>query len=165
MACTTPPLSFRDIFHSGFRSKLFLRCKCALSELKQTVFEFKTTKMLISDYFGVVYRIIDQAMSPPASSRGAIHDPFTTGTSSGDRHTRRLRPLSILAHQTSLEGEHRGQSCHRNSSLPRVEPHKFASWNHPSSLQNAVTPYERPFPAARGRIRLLLVAASTERAH
>ncbi len=54
-----PSLSFRDIFHSGLRSKLCLRCKCALSELKQTVFAFKTTKMLISDIFGVVYRIID----------------------------------------------------------------------------------------------------------
>ncbi len=50
--------SFRDIFHSGFRSGLCLRCKCALSD--ETVFVFNTTKMLISDYFGVVYRIIDQ---------------------------------------------------------------------------------------------------------
>ena len=36
-----------------------MRSKCALSKLKQIVFAYNTTKMLISDDFGVVYRIID----------------------------------------------------------------------------------------------------------
>ena len=59
LACATPPLFYRDIFHCGFRSGLCLRCKRALSELKQRVFAYRTTKMLISDDFGVVYRIFD----------------------------------------------------------------------------------------------------------
>jgi hypothetical protein len=59
LASFAPSLFYRAIFHCGFRSGLCLRCKCALSELKQRVFAHRTTKMLISDDFGVVYRIID----------------------------------------------------------------------------------------------------------
>ena len=41
-----------------------MRSKCALSKLKQRVFAYNTTKMLISDDFGVVYRIIDRLGLP-----------------------------------------------------------------------------------------------------
>ena len=40
--------------------KACVRDRNALSELKQSTFAYNTTKMLISDVFDVVYRIIDQ---------------------------------------------------------------------------------------------------------
>ena len=55
-----PPLPFLFVIY--FIVDLDQECVCdanALFLMKQTVFAFNTTKMLISDYFGVVYRIID----------------------------------------------------------------------------------------------------------
>ncbi len=55
-----PPLPFLFVIY--FIVDLDQDCVCdanALLLTKQTVFAFKTTKTLISDYFGVVYRIID----------------------------------------------------------------------------------------------------------
>ena len=53
-----PPLNF-SYFLIGFRFFVRLRCKRALSELKQMPIAYNITKMLISDVSGVVYRIID----------------------------------------------------------------------------------------------------------
>ena len=57
-----PPLPFLFVIYFIPIVDLDQYCVCDANTfflMKQTVFAFKTAKTLISDYFGVVYRIID----------------------------------------------------------------------------------------------------------
>ena len=63
-----PPLPFLFVIY--FIVDLDQECVCdanALFLMTQTLWSPITTKMLISDYFGVVYRIIDPVTSPRPS--------------------------------------------------------------------------------------------------